>query len=107
MTSIPSKISAQVIDTLEKVASPASRAGVTVERVGKLIEGGISSPSIVAQIISERSSNGFTYDASEVETMRKLHLDSKTTVGITVEQVNTLTRDYKEYVVGDHCVLSY
>lgn len=107
MTSIPDKISAQVIDTFEKVASPASRAGVTVERVGKLIEGDISSPSIIAQIISERSSNGFTYDESDVETMHKLHLDSKTTVGITVKQVNALTKDYEDYVIGDNCVLSH
>ena len=91
------------IDTLEKVASPSSRSGSTVERVGKLLDADIS-PNVIALQMTENSPNDHKYTIQDIESYGKLYIDSKTKVVITAKQTRALVND--STVEGDFCPIS-
>jgi hypothetical protein len=81
-----------ITDTLEKVASAASRAGSTTERVGKMAEAGVPA-SVIAMQLTENSRNGNTYSTAEIPTLVKVYQDSKSAVGVTAAQAQALIND--------------
>lgn len=54
--SLESLLPSQVVDLLDKVHTPASREGNTVERVAALIEAGITSEVVATQMTITSSS---------------------------------------------------
>ena len=83
-------------DGIEKVSSPSSRAGWTVQRVGVLLEDGLS-PKVIALQMTENSPTKATYTSSEVIGMGKLYEDSKTKVVLTAKQTRALINDQKTH----------
>jgi hypothetical protein len=79
-------------DLLEKVSSPASRAGSTVERVGKMMEAGVD-PEVIALQMTKNSSNGNVYTSSDVDAYGMLYQDAKTRAFITAKQTTALISD--------------
>ncbi|OYY74572.1 MAG: hypothetical protein B7Y40_04325 [Gammaproteobacteria bacterium 28-57-27] len=88
-------IANNVIDTIEKVSSPASRAGSVIERAGRMREEGVDSDVIALQM-SKNSPNYQTYTTRDVEGYSKLYQDSKTKVTITSKQARALIKDQYE-----------
>jgi hypothetical protein len=89
----------QVTDTFEKAWTPATRAGATVERVGKMCKSGVSSKVIACQL-TENSPNGYTYTAQDVETLAKIAHDTKTRVLVTSTQSSALIKDQQQTSSG-------
>jgi hypothetical protein len=79
-------------DLIEKVSSPASRAGSVVERAGRMHEEGVDSDVIALQM-TKNSPNVQTYTANDVMAYSKLYQDSKTKVIITSKQTRALIKD--------------
>jgi len=94
MSNVIEKTADMVSDAIDKVSRPSSRAGYTVERVGKMIEEGVDKEVIALQM-SKTSANE-KYTASDVETLGKLYQDVKTKVPITAKQAKVLIKDTKE-----------
>ncbi|NVZ07941.1 hypothetical protein HW932_01525 [Allochromatium humboldtianum] len=94
------KIIDSATDTLEKVASPASRSGSSVERVGKLLEANVS-PNVIALQMTENSPNSQKYTTQDIESYGKLYTDSKTRVVVTAKQTRALIDDMT--IEGDFC----
>ena len=92
-----------VTDAIEKVASPSSRSGSTVERVGKMIDAGVS-PNVIALQMTENSPNSHTYTTQDIESYSKLYTDSKTKVVITAKQARALIDD--AVIDGDFCPIN-
>lgn len=84
-----------VTDQIEKVSSPASRAGHVIERVGKLVEAQVDRDVIALQL-TKRSPNKIVYTTSAVDVMADVYQDSKTTVLITAAQSRALMEDEKQ-----------
>ncbi|WP_347888113.1 hypothetical protein ABHF54_10970 [Nitrosomonas europaea] len=95
----PEDIANNVIDTtndwIEKVSSPASRAGSVIERAGRMREEGVDSDVIALQM-TKNSPNSQTYTTRDVEAYSKLYQDSKTKVTITSKQTRALIKDQHE-----------
>ena len=83
------------VNLLEKVSSPASRAGNTVERVGKMLDEGVS-PSVIALQMTENSPNGNQYSKSDVLAYGKVYEDAKTKGVVTAAQSRALIQDQQE-----------
>lgn len=81
-----------VNDGIEKVSSPSSRAGSTVERAGRMLEEGVS-PSVIALQMTENSPTNQTYTPEGVETLGQVYQDSKTKVVLTAKQTRALIKD--------------
>ncbi len=79
----------------DKVSSPASRAGYTVERVGRMLEAGVS-PRTIATQMSDNSTNKINYTEQDILAFGNLYQDAKTKVGITSEQARALIADKQE-----------
>ncbi|HHT7473893.1 TPA: hypothetical protein ACT15G_005684 [Raoultella planticola] len=82
-------------DVLDKVSSPSSRAGNTVERAAKMAEAGVASAAIAAQL-SSGSSTGHQYSTAEVDTLIVLFEDCKTKAPLTKKASLALIDDAKE-----------
>lgn len=80
---------------IDKVSSPASRAGHTVERVGKMLEAGVS-PRTIAMQMSDNSTNEINYTEQDILAFGNLYQDAKTKVGVTSEQTRALIADTQE-----------
>ncbi|SDY15305.1 hypothetical protein [Nitrosomonas sp. Nm58] len=80
---------------IEKVSSPASRAGSVIERAGRMCEKGVY-PDVIALQMTRNSPNSQTYTTNDVEAYSKLYQDSKTKVVITSKQARTLIKDQHE-----------
>ena len=83
-----------VVDSIEKVSSPVDRAGHTVERVGKLVEGGVDKEVIALQM-TKRSPTKKVYTEAAVDVLSDVYQDSKTTVLVTAGQTKALQNDQK------------
>lgn len=79
---------------LDKVSSPASRSGTTIERVGKMAAAGVSDRAIAAQL-SDGSATGHEYTVSEVGGMKSLFADCHTKVPVTKSAAEALIEDAK------------
>lgn len=77
---------------IDKIRTPSSRAGNTVERVGKLTKAGVCRKAIAEQM-THNSKNGFTYSEEEIKTIQKIYEDSRSKVLITSSQAKALKRD--------------
>ena len=71
------------------------RAGYSIERVGKLIDAGVSRRTIASQM-ADNSSNNQSYTETDVQAYAKLWEDVKTKVVITKAQTTALINDNKE-----------
>lgn len=89
----------QITDTasnaIDKVSSPACRAGYTVERVGKMLEAGVS-PRTIATQMSDNSTNGIVYTEQDISAFGNLYQDAKTKVVVTSKQTKALIADQLE-----------
>lgn len=81
-------------DLLDKVSSPTSRAGSTVERAAKMTQNGVDK-DVTALQMTKNSPNGQTYSSADVEAYNKLYEDAKTKVVITSKQATALIKDQK------------
>lgn len=90
------KVGDVVGDLLDKVSSPASRAGSTIERVGKMLERNVS-PRAIAIQLTDNNSNGNVYTEQGVVQMGQLYQDCKTKVGVTKDQTTGLMEDQAEW----------
>jgi len=102
-----SNILDKATDMIDKVSTPSLRAGYTIERVGKLLESGIS-PKVIALQMTETSANE-RYTVSDVKTYGKLYQDVKTKVPITSKQTKALINDAKEnnVSISDELIPAY
>lgn len=94
------KTTAFLTDQLEKVASPASRSGSTVERVGKLLDANVP-PNVIALLMTENSPNSQQYTTQDIKSFGKLYADSKTKVCITAKQTRALINEATDE--GEFC----
>ena len=77
-------------DLLDKVSSPGSRAGSTVERVGKMRQKNVDAEVIALQM-TKNSPKKKSYSTRDIEAYAKLYDDAKTKVVITAAQTRLLT----------------
>ncbi len=89
-----SKIVDAVEDSLDKVSSPTSRAGSTIERVGKVCEKGVH-PEVIALQMTKNSSNSYEYTEDDISAYKKIYQDTKTKVVITKAQASGLIENQK------------
>jgi len=94
--SLENLLPSQVVDLLDKVHTPGSRAGNTVERVAALIEAGVT-PATVATQMTSTSPSGQVYDAQSVEVLVSLYEDCKTRAPLTKKVTEALIQDQQEY----------
>ncbi|OOG64510.1 hypothetical protein B0E46_07690 [Rhodanobacter sp. B04] len=74
---IAGAITDRATDLIEKVSSPASRAGSAAERAGRMLEEGVD-PDVIALQMTKNSPNGKRYTAAKVLAYGDLYEDSKT-----------------------------
>lgn len=81
-------------DLIEKVSSPASRAGSAIDRVGKMLEAGVK-PTVIALQMTENSRKGKQYTVAKVLAYGDLYDDAKTKAPITAAQSRALIEDQR------------
>lgn len=81
---------------LDKVSSPASRAGITIERVGKMVKGKVAPEAIAAQL-SAGSSTNHNYTVEQVKGFNALYEDCQTKVPVTRAAAEALIADSKKH----------
>lgn len=91
------KITETVVDGLDKASTPTIRVGLTVGRIAKLAEHGVSKRAIAVQL-EDNSHNGNKYDIEHIQAFCTLYEDAKTKVGITKEQTRGLIEDQQSLV---------
>lgn len=82
------------IDQIEKISSPASRAGSAIDRVGKMLEAGVK-PNVIALQMTENSPKGKQYTVAKVLAYGDLYEDAKTKAPITAAQSRALIEDQR------------
>ncbi|MGG7605037.1 hypothetical protein [Massilia sp. BKSP1R2A-1] len=82
------------VDLIEKVSSPASRAGAAVERVGRMLEEGVD-PEVIALQMTKNSPNRKPYTTAKVLAYGDLYEDSKTKSPVTAKQTRALIKDQR------------
>lgn len=92
MTTHIQKISDTTIDLLDKVSTSTSRAGITIERAGKMHDKDVDKDVIALQL-SKNSKNGNVYTEVHVDALVMIYEDTKTKVGITKTQATALIED--------------
>lgn len=89
------KIIDKTVDAFEKVQSPASRAGHSIERVAKLSKARVD-PEVIALQMTKNSKIGQVYTKDDILTLNKLYNDCETKVAITSAQTSALMDDQNE-----------
>lgn len=79
-------------DLIEKVSSPASRAGSTINRVGEMLEADVS-PEVIALQMTINSPKGKQYTIDKVLAYKDLYEDAQTKAPITAAQARSLIKD--------------
>ncbi|WP_042339035.1 hypothetical protein [Paraburkholderia ferrariae] len=82
------------VDLIEKVSSPASRAGSAVERAGRMLEEDVD-PEVIALQMTKNSPNGKRYTAAKVLAYGDLYEDSKTKAPLTAKQTRAIIKDQR------------
>ncbi|WP_208647510.1 hypothetical protein [Pseudomonas kribbensis] len=77
---------------LDLTSTPTSRAGHTIERVGKMDEAEVDHEVIALQL-TKNSRKGNQYEADEIPTLVKVYQDTHSAVGVTSAQTRALIRD--------------
>ena len=80
---------------IDKIRTPSSRAGNTVERAGKMAEAGVCLDAIAAQM-THNSKNGTKYSPRDAEVLAKVYEDCKSNVLITSAQAKAMIDDAKD-----------
>lgn len=91
---IAGAITDRATDLIEKVSSPASRAGSAAERAGRMLEEGVD-PDVIALQMTKNSPNGKRYTAAKVLAYGDLYEDSKTKAPLTARQTRALIKDQR------------
>lgn len=100
MASSIQNVSDKAVDVFEKCSSTASRAGSTVERVGKLDESGVPHEAI-AIVMTDRSTNKIKWTVEKVGIVCDLYQESKTKVLVTASQATALKDEYASNAQDD------
>mgnify|MGYP003589540144 CR=1 FL=1 len=87
-----SNLTEKVENALDKVQTPTTRAGNTVERVGKMYESGVD-PDVIALQMTKKSPTKKRYTRRDVETLNAVYQDAKSCVLITASQAKSLMQD--------------
>lgn len=82
-------------DLLEKISTPGSRAGSTVERVGKMLEEDVDLEVIALQM-TKNSATATPYTVDDVMAYGHLYQDSKTRAPVTAAQTRALIKDQRD-----------
>lgn len=82
------------VDLIEKVSSPASRAGSAVERAGRMLEENVD-PEVIALQMTKNSPNGKRYTVAKVLAYGDLYEDSKTKAPLTAKQARAIIKDQR------------
>lgn len=82
------------VNLLEKASTPASRAGSTVERAGKLLEEGVD-PEVIALQMTKNSATRTPYTVAEVMAYGHLYQDAKSRVPLPAAQARALIKDQR------------
>lgn len=90
MSSKVKEVVDSAVDALEKCSSPATRAGNSIERVGKLDARGVPRKVIVT-LLTERTGEEWT--EAEVGTISKVYRASQRRVLVTASQATALLED--------------
>lgn len=90
-----SAVADTVNNVMDKTSSPRTRAGSTVERVGKMVDAGVSKQVIALQL-TENSRRGKIYTVEKVDAMADLWEESKSAVLVTAKQARVLIEDQLE-----------
>ena len=77
---------------LTKTVTATVRSALTIERVGKLLDAGVSE-STIAQQLTDNSSNKQVYTVGDVRGYAKLYKDAKSAVVLTKRQTEALLKD--------------
>lgn len=93
-------VSDKVVDVFEKCASTASRAGSTVERVGKMDVHGVPR-KVIAFVMTERSTNKINWTEEKVGVVCDIYQESKTKVLVTASQATALKDEYSSNAQDD------
>ena len=93
-TNITGSVAAGAVDLIEKVSSPASRAGSAVERAGRMLEENVD-PEVIALQMTKNSPNGKRYTADKVLAYGDLYEDSKTKAPLTAKQTRAIIKDQR------------
>jgi hypothetical protein len=88
------------VDLIEKVSSPASRAGSAVERAGRMLGEGVD-PEVIALQMTKNSPNGKRYTTAKVLAYGDLYEDSKTKAPLTAKQTRVLIKDQRAQRAAD------
>ncbi|MEG8221173.1 hypothetical protein OSJ57_11135 [Sphingomonas sp. HH69] len=79
-------------DMLDKVSTPTSRAGSTIERVGRLLKSGIH-PEDLANMLNRSVKGNRRFTPEMVAGFGLLHEVAKTKAPITAKQTRALLKD--------------
>lgn len=79
-------------DLIEKVSTPATRAGSAVERAGRMLEEGVDA-SVIALQMTKNSPSAKHYTARDVGAFGDLYKDAKTRAPLTAKQTRALIKD--------------
>ena len=80
------------VDFMEKCSTPCSRAGHAIERVGKLLEGGIA-PNVIAMQMTTTSPTGIKYTRANILAFGDLYEDSISGQAMPAKQARALLAD--------------
>ena len=100
MASRIQKVSDKAVDVFEKCSSTRSRAGSTVERVGKLYESGVPHEAIRI-VMNDRSTKKIEWTVEKVRTICDLYEESKKDVLVTARQARALRDEYEANAQDD------
>lgn len=81
-----------VENTIDKVSTPSSRAGSSIERIAKMDHANVDKEVIALQM-TKNSARGHEYTTKDVETCSKIYSDSITKVVVTADQSRVLISD--------------
>ena len=90
------KVVDSTVNVIDKVSSPSSRAGSTVERVGKMLEAKVP-PKVIACLMTENSSNKHIYSESDINAIGQLYEDAKTKVVVRSKETRALIKEQQNH----------
>ncbi|APP80629.1 hypothetical protein [Xanthomonas hortorum] len=93
-TNLVGRVADSAADLIEKVSSPASRAGSAVERAGRMLEENVD-PEVIALQMTKNSPNGKRYTVAKVLAYGDLYEDSKTKAPLTAKQARAIIKDQR------------
>lgn len=103
-TNVVGNVADGAADLIEKVSSPASRAGSAVERAGRMLEENVD-PEVIALQMTKNSPNGKRYTVAKVLAYGDLYEDSKTKAPLTAKQTRAIIKDQRAQQEADSATM--